>query len=571
MSFTRRTITLSTRLPSIRLSSSFQYVPRPRDIRHFQTSRTLLEVPRNPYRDEDSPAPKVIRGQSKVYKNADEAVADIKSGSTILSAGFGLCGTAETIIAALERRGVEDLHSLTAVSNNAGASIPGGLSALTQSGQVNRLILSFIGSNKILEKKYLEGKIAIELCPQGTIAERLRAGGAGIPAFYTPTGVSTLLQTGGIPTRLGPPDEGSKENKVLEKGQVRETREFDGKTYSMEKAIKGDVAILRAWKVDEAGNCQFRYTTRTFGPIMAKAAKVAIVEAENIVPIGSIAPADVHLPGIYIDRIVPATVEKKLELKTTRRPEGQKGEASSKSDANVRRDRIARRTAKELKNGYYVNLGVGLPTLAPSFLSPETKVWIQSENGILGMVRRIIMGEFCDSEANSNKGAYPTEDEVDPDIINAGKETVTLVPGASTFDSAESFAMIRGGHIDVSVLGALQVGANGDLANYMIPGKIFKGMGGAMDLVSNPDETKIVVATEHVAKDGSPKIVQNCSLPLTGAKVVSTIITDLCVFEVDRANGGLTLTELAPGVAIEDVQKNTDAEFKVADEVRSME
>ncbi|KAM3078989.1 hypothetical protein ACMFMF_003915 [Clarireedia jacksonii] len=517
MSFTRRTITLSTRLPSIRLSSSFQYVPRPRDIRHFQTSRTLLEVPRNPYRDEDSPAPKVIRGQSKVYKNADEAVADIKSGSTILSAGFGLCGTAETIIAALERRGVEDLHSLTAVSNNAGASIPGGLSALTQSGQVNRLILSFIGSNKILEKKYLEGKIAIELCPQGTIAERLRAGGAGIPAFYTPTGVSTLLQTGGIPTRLGPPDEGSKENKVLEKGQVRETREFDGKTYSMEKAIKGDVAILRAWKVDEAGNCQFRYTTRTFGPIMAKAAKVAIVEAENIVPIGSIAPADVHLPGIYIDRIVPATVEKKLELKTTRRPEGQKGEASSKSDANVRRDRIARRTAKELKNGYYVNLGVV------------------------------------------------------SDIINAGKETVTLVPGASTFDSAESFAMIRGGHIDVSVLGALQVGANGDLANYMIPGKIFKGMGGAMDLVSNPDETKIVVATEHVAKDGSPKIVQNCSLPLTGAKVVSTIITDLCVFEVDRANGGLTLTELAPGVAIEDVQKNTDAEFKVADEVRSME
>lgn len=494
-----------------------------------------------------------MRGTSKVFKSADEAVADIKSGSTILSAGFGLCGTAETIIEALERRGVENLHSLTAVSNNAGASIPGGLAALTQSGQVNRLILSFIGSNKALEKKYLEGKIAIELCPQGTIAERLRAGGAGIPAFYTPTGVSTLLQTGGIPTRLGPPADGSKENTVLEKGQVRETREFDGKTYSMEKAIKGDVAILRAWKVDEAGNCQFRFTTRTFGPIMAKAAKVAIVEAENIVPVGSIDPADVHLPGIYIDRIVPATVAKKLELKKTRAPDGQKGDASSQSDANVRRDRIARRTAKELKNGYYVNLGVGLPTLAPSFLSPETKVWIQSENGILGM------------------GAYPTEEEVDPDIINAGKETVTLIPGASTFDSAESFAMIRGGHIDVSVLGALQVGANGDLANYMIPGKVFKGMGGAMDLVSNPDETKIVVATEHVAKDGSSKIVQDCSLPLTGAKVVSTIITDLCVFEVDRVNGGLTLTELAPGVEIEEVRQKTDAKFEVAADVKIME
>ncbi|TGO81767.1 hypothetical protein BPOR_1024g00020 [Botrytis porri] len=555
MSLSRRILT-TTRLPGLRITSSIrcQWGQKSRDCRHFQSYARLLEAPRNPYKDEEnvSKAPKIVRGASKVYKNADEAVADIKSGSTILSAGFGLCGTAETIIEALERRGPESLHSLTAVSNNAGASIPGGLGALTQSGQVNRLILSFIGSNKVLEKKYLEGKIAIELCPQGTIAERLRAGGAGIPAFYTPTGVSTLLQTGGIPTRLGPPAEGSKENTVLEKGQVRETREFDGKTYSMEKAIKGDVAILRAWKVDEAGNCQFRYTTRTFGPIMAKAAKVAIVEAEEIVPIGSIAPADVHLQGIYIDRIVPATVPKKLELKKTRAPEG-KEDTSNKSDATIRRDRIARRTAKELKNGYYVNLGIGIPTLAPSFLSPETKVWIQSENGILGM------------------GAYPTEEEIDPDIINAGKETVTLIPGASTFDSAESFAMIRGGHIDVSVLGALQVGANGDLANYMIPGKIFKGMGGAMDLVSNPDETKIVVATEHVAKDGSAKIVQDCSLPLTGAKVVSTIITDLCVFEVDRINGGLTLTELAPGVEVEEVRQKTDAKFEVASDIKSME
>lgn len=157
------------------------------------------------------------------------------------------------------------------------------------------------------------------------------------------------------------------------------------------------------------------------------------------------------------------------------------------------------------------------------------------------------------------------------DLINAGKETVTVVPGASTFDSAESFAMIRGGHVDVSVLGALQVSAAGDLANYMIPGKVFKGMGGAMDLVGNPDQTKIVVATDHVAKDGKSKIVQQCDLPLTGAKVVSTIITDLCVFEVDRKNGGLTLTELADGVTVEDVRAKTEAKFEVASEVKSME
>jgi 3-oxoacid CoA-transferase len=149
---------------------------------------------------------------------------------------------------------------------------------------------------------------------------------------------------------------------------------------------------------------------------------------------------------------------------------------------------------------------------------------------------------------------------------------VTIVPGASTFDSAESFAMIRGGHVDVSVLGALQVSASGDLANYMIPGKVFKGMGGAMDLVGNPDQTKIVVATDHVAKDGSPKIVEKCDLPLTGAKVVSTIITDLCVFEVDRKSGGpLMLTELADGVTVDDVRAKTGARFEVAKDVKSME
>ncbi|XMA14578.1 hypothetical protein WAI453_007369 [Rhynchosporium graminicola] len=319
----------------------------------------------------------------------------------------------------------------------------------------------------------------------------------------------------------------------------------------MENAIKGDVAILRAYKVDEAGNCQFRYTTKTFGQIMAKAAKITIVEAENIVKLGEIHPDHVHIPGIYVDRIVPATVEKRIEVKYLRNEEG-KGDGK-KSESQIRRERIARRTAKELKQGYYVNLGVGIPTLAPSFLSPETKVWIQSENGLLGM------------------GPYPTEEELDADVINAGKETVTLVPGASTFDSAESFAMIRGGHIDVSVLGALEVSANGDLANFMIPGKVFKGMGGAMDLVGNPDQTKIVVATDHVAKDGSPKIVENCALPLTGAKVISTIITDLCVFEVDRVKGGLTLTELAPGVDVDEVRSKTGAKFKVADDVKSME
>ncbi|KAK3486742.1 uncharacterized protein B0T23DRAFT_232908 [Neurospora hispaniola] len=497
--------------------------------------------------------PTVTRGDSKLYASADDAVADIRSASVVLSSGFGLCGVPETLIEAIRKRGPESLHSLTAVSNNAGAEGRGGLALLIESGQIDRMIMSHLGSNKILEKKYLTGKIAVELCPQGTIAERIRAAGSGIPAFFTPTGGRTFIQQGEIPVRH------DADGNVVEYGKPRETRIFNGRPFLMETALPGDVAILRAWKVDKAGNCVFRYTAKGFAPLMAKAAKVAIVEAENIVEVGEIDPNDVDLPGIFIDRIVPATKPSQVEvLKTRSRDDGSDGNQAKAakpggSDAQQRRNRIARRAAKELKHGFYVNLGVGIPTLAPEFLPPGHQVWIQSENGILGM------------------GPYPLPDEVDPDIVNAGKESVTLVPGAATFDSSESFSMIRGGHVDVSILGALQVSAAGDLANYMIPGKMFKGMGGAMDLVSNPDNTKIVVVTEHVAKDGSSKVVQSCSLPLTGARVVSTIITDLCVFEVDRKKGTLTLTEIAPGVDVEEVRSKTDAVFSVADDLKTME
>ncbi|KAL2255379.1 hypothetical protein VTK26DRAFT_3489 [Humicola hyalothermophila] len=509
--------------------------------RHFSVSKNLRFA---------TATPEAKRGGgSKVWKSADDAVADIRSGSVLLSAGFGLCGVASTLIAALRRRGPSSLHSLTAVSNNAGAEGRGGLALLTENGQVDRIIMSFLGPNKTLERQYLTGRIAVELCPQGTLAERIRAAGSGIPAFFTPTGGHTLVQEGAIPVRFGA------DGTVVEYGAPRETRVFGGRRYLMETALPGDVAILRAWKVDKAGNCVFRYTTKSFAPLMAKAAKLAIVEAENIVEVGEIDPNDVDLPGIFVDRIVPATEESLIEVVKTR-PVGDVESGSQKAakgEAQLRRERIARRAAKELKDGYYVNLGVGIPTMAPSFLPPGQRVWIQSENGILGM------------------GDYPLPDQVDPDIINAGKETTTLVPGAATFDSAESFGMIRGGHVDVSILGALQVSAAGDLANYMIPGKVFKGMGGAMDLVSNPDKTKIVVATEHVAKDGTSKVVQTCSLPLTGARVVSTIITDLCVFQVDRKAGTLTLTELAPGVDVEEVRSKTDATFTVAEDLNTME
>jgi len=447
---------------------------------------------------------------SKVYPHAPAALAGLlHDNMTIAAGGFGLCGIPENLIVALRDSGVK---GLTIVGNNAGVD-DFGMGILLTTRQVKKVMASYVGENKEFERQVLAGELELELIPQGTLAERLRAGGAGIPAFYTRTAFGTKLAEG------------------------KETKVFDGKDYVLEPGIKAAVSLVKAWKGDKSGNLVFRKTARNFNPMIATCGQVCLAEVEHLVEVGELAPDDIHTPGIYVDRIIQGVnYEKRIEFRTVQ------GAAASKKETPIR-ELMARRAAQELRDGYYVNLGIGIPTLVANFIPKGMNVTLQSENGLLGI------------------GPFPPDEQVDADLINAGKQTISTIPGSAFFSSADSFAMIRGGHIDLSILGALEVADNGDIANWMVPGKMVKGPGGAMDLVAGVK--RVVAVMEHCAKDGSPKILQQCSLPITGKSVVSLIITDLCVFEV-KTGGGLVLLELHPGVTLAEVKARTGAPFAVA-------
>jgi len=478
---------------------------------------------------------------ARIFDTAAEAIADIPHGATIGFGGFGLVGIPEKLIEAIRDKGTQDI---TVVSNECGVD-GHGLDQLLVNKQIKKLICSFVGNNHNFEDQYFNGEVELELVPQGSLAEQLRAAGAGIPAYYTRTGVGSVVGEGGMVSKFALGGE-SIEKTTLGK----EMRIFNNMRYLMVNAINTDYGFVKGHVADEYGNVHFNKAAMNFNIDIAKSAKTSIVEVEKIVPAGEIDPHHVQLPHIYVDRLIVGKDYKKPIEHYTIKKEGEDIKANAHfntPDGKIKK-KIAERAANFVKDRMYINLGIGIPVLITNFLDPELFVTFQSENGILGL------------------GGFPFEHEVDPDLINAGKQVVTVVKGGSFMSSSETFGMIRGGHIDITFLGGMEVSESGNLANWIIPGKMVKGMGGAMDLVSGAKQR--VVVMQHCTKHGKAKILRECNLPLTGTKCVSALVTEKAVFQWDKL-GKMHLTDVASESSVEDIRANTEAIFVVDDDLKT--
>lgn len=435
-----------------------------------------------------------------------EAARLVQSGDTILVGGFGMTGNPVHLLHAIAET---DTRELTYIANNVGEAGLGG-GRLLRNGQIKKAIGSFFTSNREAVAAAQSGAIEFELLPQGSLAEAIRAGGAGIGGFYTLASAGTLIAAG------------------------KETKIINGKEYVFQPALRGNVALLRAWLADTAGNLIYRMTENNFNQAMATAADLVIAEVEQIVPVGTLNPNQIHTPGCFVDYLVQAHITPE-ELGSSA------SVAESTKKVSESRLNMARAALAELKRGDVVNLGVGIPTLVADLITPGHGIILHSENGMLGVGPEPAAGGAME---------YP---------INAGKIPVTALPGASYFDSAMSFAMIRGGHVNVAIMGGLQVDEAGNLANWAVPGKPLLGVGGAMDLASGAE--KLIVTMEHSTTDAKPKIVPHCTLPLTATSAVDVIITELAIFRF--VAGQLTLTQLLPGATLEEVKAKTSAHFVV--------
>ncbi len=452
----------------------------------------------------------------KVFASPEQAIADIPDGATIAIAGFSVGHRfATSLILALRDKGTKELCLVCNSLGDPGATRG---QILAENKQVKKLIAAFSvrpGTPTASEDQIVAGEMAVELVPQGILVERCRAGGAGIPAFYSPTSVGTALTEG------------------------REIREFDGKPHVLEHAIHVDYAFLRGYRADRLGNVQFRGGSQNFNPSFAKAARVAIVEVDEIVEPGGIPPDLIDLPGIFVARVVKTTqaVDGKAWRRPERRPSDQPRLYNGKP--GLTRAGIAKRAAALVKDGTYVNLGVGIPTMVSNYLQSRDVI-LHAENGVLGY------GEMVTGE-----------NEIDPDIYNAAGQFVSLKPGASFFDSVTSFEMARGGRIDTVILGAYEVDRHGSVANWSTSDAKRGGIGGAMDLLSGKGE--LIIVMEHSDSKGRPKLRQECTYPLTGKGCVSYVVTDLALLHWQE--GRFVLQEVAPGFTAREVQELTEMEM----------
>jgi 3-oxoacid CoA-transferase len=438
--------------------------------------------------------------------SAQEAALKISSGDVLVVGGFGMTGTPIHLLDAIAETSVK---GLTMISNNVGEPGLGG-GRMLRNGQIRKAIGSFFTTNPEVVLAYQSGQIEVELLPQGNLAEAIRAGGAGLGGFLTPTGVGTSFADG------------------------RETLISNGNAYIVQPALKADVALIRAWKADTAGNLIYRMTENNFNQSAASAANLVIAEVEIIVPVGELDPNQIHTSGCFVDYLVQAhtTVE---ELGSSASVEG------SLKKVDESRMNMAKAALQELNPGDIVNLGVGIPTLVADLITPELGITLHSENGMLGVGPEPKSGGAMD---------YP---------VNAGKIPVTALPGSSYFDSATSFAMIRGGHLDVAILGGLQVDEKGNIANWAVPGKPLLGLGGAMDLATGAK--KLIVTMMHVDRTGASKVVKDCTLPLTATGAVTVLITELAKFRF--IDGKLTLVAVMPGSSLNEIAEKTTASYVV--------
>ncbi|MCB9871615.1 MAG: 3-oxoacid CoA-transferase subunit B [Ectothiorhodospiraceae bacterium] len=445
--------------------------------------------------------------KSVVQMTAAEAARKVRSGDVLVVGGFGMTGHPVHLLDAIAET---DARDLTFIGNNVGEPGLGG-GRLLRNGQIRKAIGSFFTSNPEAVAAAQSGALEVELLPQGTLAEALRAGGAGIGGFFTPSGAGTPLADG------------------------RETREIDGKLQVFQRGLRGNVALVRAWKGDTAGNLVYRMTENNFNQAAATAADLVIAEVEHVVPVGALDPNEIHTPGCFVDVLVQAHLTE-ADLGSSA---SVKGSAKRVDEARMH---MARAALAELRAGDVVNLGIGIPTLVADLITPEHGIMLHTENGMLGV------------------GPEPESGGAMEFPVNAGKIPVTALPGASYFDSAASFGLIRGGHVNVAIMGGLQVDARANLANWAVPGKPLLGVGGAMDLASGAE--RLIVTMTHNERDGGPKIVPECTLPLTAIGAVDVVITELAKFRF--VDGRLVLVALMPGATVDEVRARTGTPFDVA-------